>query len=137
MQYQQYHPLVEEKSYSPAQPNLYELPQPYDATSVPIVVQPFPTNQPIYLQPVPVPVPETKFGFISQHHLCQFCGSQIITQIQNKNGLLTWLLVGGLCIIGLGWGCCLAPFCIDQTKDVEHLCPNCHRVVAISHRLHK
>ncbi|RMZ93721.1 lipopolysaccharide-induced tumor necrosis factor-alpha factor -like protein [Brachionus plicatilis] len=41
-------------------------------------------------------------------------------------GLATWLLSGGIALLGCIFGCCLIPFFIDACKDVEHYCPNCN-----------
>ena len=50
---------------------------------------------------------------------CPNCKQQIVTRTEKQNGLLTWLLVGGLCLIGCWLGCCLIPLCVDACK-VRH-----------------
>jgi len=137
MQYQPSYP-IEGKSSATHEANHDEFR--YNVSTPPVVAQPFLENQHVYLQyapPVPIPVPPTKFGFISQRHICQFCGAQMVTTTETQSGLLTWLLAGGLCIFGLFFGCCLVPFFIDSTKDVQHSCPHCNQVVGISQRLQK
>eukprot|EP00198_Chlamydomonas_reinhardtii_P013558 XP_001702895.1 predicted protein [Chlamydomonas reinhardtii] len=42
-------------------------------------------------------------------------------------GLGTWLIAGGICLVGGIFGCCLIPFCVDGLKDCQHSCPKCNR----------
>ncbi|GFO43730.1 hypothetical protein PoB_007023500 [Plakobranchus ocellatus] len=63
--------------------------------------------------------------------VCQHCQATVTTSMDYKTGLLTWLIAGGACLMGCWLGCCLIPFCLDATKDVEHKCPNCKNVVGM------
>ncbi|KAI6235953.1 Lipopolysaccharide-induced tumor necrosis factor-alpha factor-like protein [Aphelenchoides besseyi] len=55
---------------------------------------------------------------------CPFCRLQIVTDVVNRAGLLTWLICCGLALVGC-WPFCLIPFCLTRCQDVIHLCPNC------------
>ncbi|BFZ16090.1 hypothetical protein BsWGS_19129 [Bradybaena similaris] len=61
--------------------------------------------------------------------VCQHCQATVTTLIAYETGLLTWAIAGAICLFGLWLGCCLIPFCINATKDVEHRCPNCKNIV--------
>ena len=45
--------------------------------------------------------------------VCPNCRANIVTQLKFESGLAAWLIAGGLCLFGLGCGCCLLPFCVD------------------------
>ncbi|OQV19789.1 putative Lipopolysaccharide-induced tumor necrosis factor-alpha factor-like protein [Hypsibius exemplaris] len=66
---------------------------------------------------------------------CPTCSQKVMSVTQYENGLLTWLGVGGLCLIGCWAGCCLIPLCINDTKDVVHTCPNCGTLLGRYKRL--
>ncbi|EDO37753.1 predicted protein [Nematostella vectensis] len=67
--------------------------------------------------------------------VCSFCQTHIVTATTYRYGALTWLLSGGICLLG-GWlGCCLIPFCLDGCKDVIHTCPNCQAQLGVYRRL--
>ena len=49
----------------------------------------------------------------------------IITRVERDSGMFTWLISGGICLVGcffpiLWFGCCLIPFCMDDFKDTKH-----------------
>ncbi|OQV19790.1 putative Lipopolysaccharide-induced tumor necrosis factor-alpha factor-like protein [Hypsibius exemplaris] len=66
---------------------------------------------------------------------CPNCSQQVVSVTEFENGTLTWLWVGGLCLIGCWAGCCLIPLCVDETKDVLHTCPNCRNFIGRYKRL--
>ncbi|RUS81057.1 hypothetical protein EGW08_011176 [Elysia chlorotica] len=63
--------------------------------------------------------------------VCQHCQATVTTSTDYTTGVMTWLLAGGVCLVGCWLGCCLIPFCIDAGKDVIHTCPNCKRQVGM------
>ncbi|GAU95147.1 hypothetical protein RvY_06822 [Ramazzottius varieornatus] len=67
---------------------------------------------------------------------CPSCNNNVLTQTEYEAGAMTWLWAGGLCLLGCWLGCCLVPFCINETQDVIHKCPNCNSVVGRYRRLH-
>ncbi|XP_038127775.1 cell death-inducing p53-target protein 1 homolog [Cyprinodon tularosa] len=84
-----------------------------------------PVKQVTVVQPRPTDAPGSM--------LCPHCQTRVVTSIEYKLGLLTWLIVGSLFIIGV-WPCCLIPFCVNACKDVQHSCPQCNNVLHI-HKL--
>ncbi|RWS12571.1 hypothetical protein B4U79_08630 [Dinothrombium tinctorium] len=66
---------------------------------------------------------------------CLTCRQDIVTVTVPEAGLLTWLLCGGLTLMGCFWGPCLYPFCIEETKDVIHECPNCQTSIGMYKRI--
>lgn len=65
---------------------------------------------------------------------CPGCGQDVISRTTHNAGLLTWLLVGGLMVIGCWLGCCLIPCCVDGCQDVSHSCPNCNNHLGVYRR---
>ena len=64
-------------------------------------------------------------------------GNQFQTQLRYKNGLLMWVTVGIVCLIGAAFlfPCVgVIPLCINALKDVEHINPNDGTVVGVYDR---
>ncbi|KAL2087016.1 hypothetical protein ACEWY4_018075 [Coilia grayii] len=84
-------------------------------------------NQPVQTQVVTV-IGQPMLTDVPGQMQCPQCQQEIVTQIRHTSGLLTWLLCGGMFLF-LCWPCSFIPFCVDGCKDVEHSCPNCHRLL--------
>ena len=67
--------------------------------------------------------------------VCRRCGVEVLTNVVFKSGAWTWLGCLGMAMVGCVYGCCLAPFCIDEAKDVIHVCPNCTQPIGVKKRI--
>eukprot|EP00178_Gracilaria_changii_P010259 TRINITY_DN29892_c0_g1_i1.p1 TRINITY_DN29892_c0_g1~~TRINITY_DN29892_c0_g1_i1.p1 ORF type:complete len:144 (-),score=6.57 TRINITY_DN29892_c0_g1_i1:103-471(-) len=92
-------------------------------------------NQPLLPQTnsAPPPISGNTYRFTSApaRVQCQICGTEQVTIVEKRNGLLTWGSAAALCLFGLSLGCCLIPFCLDECKDTVHICSNCHREIGL------
>ncbi|XP_065051612.1 lipopolysaccharide-induced tumor necrosis factor-alpha factor homolog [Rhopilema esculentum] len=66
---------------------------------------------------------------------CTNCKANVITEVSYKNGTMTYLMAGGMCLAGLWLGCCFIPFCCNRFKDIIHTCPNCKAIVGFHKRI--
>ena len=117
----------------------------------PIVGYSAPASQdtpPVYEgQPQSVPVMQTVilsqqivyFGQRSIPIRCPNCQHEVVTELSYQSGVLTWLAVLVMFILGFAilftWFCCCIPFCIKGLKDVKHTCPHCRHVCGVYERL--
>lgn len=60
---------------------------------------------------------------------CGRCGSVVHPFKRYEPGMFSWLLAGGICLIGC---CCFVwvPFVADSTKDSVYTCPKCTQELA-------
>jgi lipopolysaccharide-induced tumor necrosis factor-alpha factor len=79
--------------------------------------------------PQPMTMNNNYFTRLPKQTICQYCNTQIITEISYQPGLATHLTAGGICISGCICGCCLIPYTVDAFKDVVHECPNCKQII--------
>ncbi|KAL7667439.1 hypothetical protein ACOME3_000809 [Neoechinorhynchus agilis] len=66
---------------------------------------------------------------------CPHCHQQVITKVEYKTGVITWVVCAAILVVGLWCGCCLVPFMSDSTKDALHRCPNCNSYIGLHKKL--
>lgn len=89
----------------------------------------------IIQQPTAVVVGSAVYGESPVSMMCPYCSATIVTSVTYNPGTLTWLVCGGLILVGCWAGCCLIPFCIDGMQDAVHSCPNCRRQLGVYRRM--
>ncbi|CAD5220673.1 unnamed protein product [Bursaphelenchus xylophilus] len=67
----------------------------------------------------------TQYGPYPMSMACYYCHHHIVTRLQNRCGVLAWLICGAMALVGC-WPCCILPLCITKCQDVLHFCPNCN-----------
>ncbi|PWA16959.1 hypothetical protein CCH79_00012670, partial [Gambusia affinis] len=92
------------------------------AAFLPAVQQRSARNQVLLVQHMPTDVAGTM--------LCPHCKNTVVTTIEYKVGMLTWIIFGVL----LCWPCSFIPFCVNSCKDVQHSCPQCNNVLHLYKR---
>ncbi|XP_077991550.1 LITAF domain-containing protein-like [Glandiceps talaboti] len=97
------------------------------------------TNNTTVIAPPPPPpvtfIGAQRYRDSPVHQKCPNCKQDIVTRTELSIGLLVWLAVGILFIMGLWLFCCLIPLCIPALKDVTHHCPNCNTYLGKYDRL--
>ena len=66
---------------------------------------------------------------------CPYCGRLGPTITEFKPGLITYVSSVACIALGCFCGCCLIPFCLGPTRDVQHRCSSCRQVLATYERL--
>ncbi|XP_076802917.1 lipopolysaccharide-induced tumor necrosis factor-alpha factor homolog [Clavelina lepadiformis] len=122
-------------------------PYPYYQQGPPPPAQPYPVGMQAPPPPPPgvgvvmppqttVIVHQQRLGRIPATCTCPNCHQAVVTQTMYDVGLMTWLICGAIVLFG-GWifCLCLIPFCINDLKDVRHICPNCKYNIHLSKAL--
>uniref|UniRef100_A0A3B5PTA4 Small proline-rich protein 3-like n=1 Tax=Xiphophorus maculatus TaxID=8083 RepID=A0A3B5PTA4_XIPMA len=63
--------------------------------------------------------------------LCPHCKNTVVTSVEYKVGMLTWIIFG---VLFFCWPCSFIPFCVNSCKDVQHSCPQCNNVLHLYKR---
>ena len=66
---------------------------------------------------------------------CPFCRQVVHTKPITKVGTTAWSAAFVLSLVGCCLGCCFLPFCINDFKDVYHVCPNCSCTIDVFKKL--
>ena len=61
--------------------------------------------------------------------VCQYCGHDTKTKVDENTGALAWILCLVLTLVGCILGCCLIPFCCKSCNDHEHKCSHCKKTL--------
>lgn len=96
---------------------------------------PVPPSQSTVGQPATVYIGMPVFGSRPCNMTCPNCHQTVVTVTSSRSGLLTYLVCGGLLVIGCWAGCCLIPFCCPECQDIDHHCPNCKALLGTYKRI--
>lgn len=135
---QQGYPPQPEQGYPPQQgyppPGTYpgpEAPPPAYSAAYP----PPPQGQTVVVSTVHSTVVQT-FREHPANVTCPNCKNNVTTNTVYENGALVILLILVIAFVFQLWcGCCLIPLCINDLKDVHHICPVCSYRVGTFKRL--
>jgi len=97
------------------------------------VTQAIPQAQVIGIDPAAPIAPKGdsgRYDRLPRRIICQFCGYEGVTITRPHTGTCTHVVAITTCCFGC-IPCCLIPYCVDDCKDMEHICPNCRRVVGV------
>ena len=61
--------------------------------------------------------------------LCQYCKNEVIPNRIYEPTTLTWLVGGGICMVGCWFGICLAPLCSNSFQVATVYCSYCNKVI--------
>ncbi len=61
--------------------------------------------------------------------VCPSCDGHVLTTVEAKRGIRTWIASLIICWMGCCCGCCLIPCCIKSLQDFKHFCPRCKALV--------
>jgi lipopolysaccharide-induced tumor necrosis factor-alpha factor len=73
----------------------YDMPPQYQGAAPPMYAQTMYTAQPVIIAPYTMGFSENPMQM-----QCPNCHARILTRVSYKNGALTWLICGGLCLFG-------------------------------------
>lgn len=120
-------PQQQQQGYPPPQQGYQQQGSPpaYQNAPPPVSVQP---------QQTVVVNSQIRFGESPIQLRCPNCHKDVITRTSYEPGMLTWLAVGLMFILGF-FLCCWIPLVIDALKDVVHHCPNCNYVCGVDKKL--
>ena len=107
-----------------------EFPPPSTATSEPLINTK--TPPPSYDTPVYTHTEPKKWGEFPERIICTNCQKEVVTQINQKIGVGSWVAVGIVAWVLLAFGLLpCVPFALlalflGFAKDKQHVCPNCN-----------
>ncbi|CAJ0598321.1 unnamed protein product [Cylicocyclus nassatus] len=73
------------------------------------------------------------FGRNAVSMVCPYCYRQVVTRTSPKCGPITHFLTPAMFLLGC-WLCFLIHLCLRSCKDIEHVCPNCGKILGIYHK---
>eukprot|EP01017_Pseudomicrothorax_dubius_P024070 TRINITY_DN2561_c0_g3_i1.p1 TRINITY_DN2561_c0_g3~~TRINITY_DN2561_c0_g3_i1.p1 ORF type:complete len:173 (-),score=1.61 TRINITY_DN2561_c0_g3_i1:56-574(-) len=113
-------------AYTPPAPQFTPVFEGLQLHQVPMIHGNMSQGTPMNFQIIPTNV---FFSRYPQPLLCTSCGKMGTSMVRYTEGSGTCIMAGALALCGLWAGCCLIPCCLDDCKDVAHLCPYCDHVI--------
>lgn len=126
-------PVPMQPQYQQQVPMQQQIPQQqYQQQGVPIQQQVQYQQQPqqvVVVQQQAVPMTNARIARRPCILFCPMCKKNVQTSCRFCTSTGTWVIVGGLCIVGCV-PCCLIPFCMNSLKKAQHFCTVCQAFIA-------
>jgi lipopolysaccharide-induced tumor necrosis factor-alpha factor len=61
--------------------------------------------------------------------VCGCCGKESLPNRVYEFSTVTWMIGGGICLVGCWFGMCLVPLCYDSFQAATEYCRYCNKAI--------